>query len=249
MTRRIIMIHGAFCGGWAFDAFRRPFDESGMRVQAIDLPGHGSKPDRLALSRLSMQDFAGAVVAACEAEPEPPILIGHSLGGLVAQIAATKTTLAGLILLAPSAPWGVAGITLEEAVSAVSLYMLGPFWTLAIDPDYSLARQYSLNRLEREDRKAIYGRMGPESGRALWETLNWWLDPFLSTQVPATKVRAPVLAVAGGRDLIHPPMTVRQTASRLGGEVIEFPEMSHWLIGEPGHEDVAKACLDWIGAL
>jgi pimeloyl-ACP methyl ester carboxylesterase len=140
-------------------------------------------------------------------------------------------------------------VTLEEAVSAVSLYMLGPFWTLAIDPDYALARQYSLDRLDRDARRALYGRMGPESGRALWETLNWWLDPFFSTQVAASRVTAPCLALAGGRDMIHPPATVRQTAGRLGGKVVEFSEMSHWLIGEPGYEDVARAALDWIDGL
>ena len=56
----------------------------------------------------------------------------------------------------------------------------------------------------------------------------------------------PVLAVAGGRDVIHPPATVRQTAARLSGTVSVFPEMSHWLPGEPGYLDVAAACLDWI---
>jgi hypothetical protein len=39
---------------------------------------------------------------------------------------------------------------------------------------------------------------------------------------------------------------VRQTAARLSGTVSVFPEMSHWLPGEPGYLDVAAACLDWI---
>jgi pimeloyl-ACP methyl ester carboxylesterase len=91
--------------------------------------------------------------------------------------------------------------------------------------------------------------MRPESGRALWETLNWWLDPFATTLVPAGGVDAQVLAVAGGKDRIHPLATVRATAQRLGGETRVFAEMSHWLVGEPGWEDVASACLNWIRAL
>ena len=59
-------------------------------------------------------------------------------------------------------------------------------------------------------------------------------------------VRAPVLAIAGGADLIHPEATVRQTAAKVNGEVRVFREMSHWLICEPGWEDVAAACLDWL---
>ena len=60
------------------------------------------------------------------------------------------------------------------------------------------------------------------------------------------KTRAPVLAIAGGKDVIHPPATVRQTAARLSGKVVVFPEMSHWLPGEPGYQDVAASCLDWM---
>ncbi len=41
-------------------------------------------------------------------------------------------------------------------------------------------------------------------------------------------------------------MTVRQTAKRLGASVQVFDEMSHWLVGEPGWEDVADACLSWL---
>jgi pimeloyl-ACP methyl ester carboxylesterase len=59
-------------------------------------------------------------------------------------------------------------------------------------------------------------------------------------------VGVPTLAIAGGKDVIHPPATVRQTAARLGGVCEVFPSMSHWLPGEPGWEDVAEACLDFI---
>jgi pimeloyl-ACP methyl ester carboxylesterase len=140
----------------------------------------------------------------------------------------------------------VAGGTVEEAVSAVSLYALGPYWLQAIEPDYAIARTYSLDRLPREARKAVFARMTPESGRAIWETLNWWLDPFMTTLVSPHRIAAPVLAIAGGRDLVHPPATVLRTAERLGGELKVFDEMSHWLLSEPGWEDVAETCLGWI---
>ena len=53
---------------------------------------------------------------------------------------------------------------------------------------------------------------------------------------------------ARGQDVIHPPATVRQTAARLGGQVEVFPEMSHWLPGEPGWEAVAARCLAFIAS-
>jgi len=241
----VIFVHGAFCGGWTFEAFRQPFEAAGHACLAPDLRGHG--PERRAAHGVSMSDYADDIAGLIEAQPRPPILVGHSMGGLVAQMAANRAAVEALILLAPSPPWGVAGGSLEEAASALSLYTLGPFWLQAIEPDYAAARLYSFDRLDKAARKDAFARMVPESGRALWETLNWWLDPFMTTRVG--KIAAPALAISGGRDLIHPTFTVRQTAERIGAEVLEFKDMSHWLPAEPGWEAVARACLDWLAAL
>ena len=237
----VVMIHGAFCGGWTFDRFRKPFEAAGHSVATPDLPGHapGENP-----AGLSMRDYADAVVHACRACPEPPLLVGHSMGGLASALAATRTPLAGLMLLAPSAPWGVTGASMEEAASAFGLYALGPYWLQSIPPDRTLSDQFSVDRLPAAERAQLFSRMTSESGRALFETLNWWLDPMMTTRLaPST---APTLVVAGGRDTIHPPATVRQTAERLGADFLLFEEMSHWLPGEPGWEVVAAAGLEWL---
>lgn len=249
MTRApILMIHGAFCGGWVWDGFAEPFRAAGHAVIAPDLPGHAATAPPDAAVGLSMSDYAGAIAAAAAALPAPPVLVGHSLGGLVAAMAAMRAPVAGLVLLAPSPPWGVSGSSMEEAVSAVSLYALGPFWAQAIQPDYASFRRYAVDRLPGAERRAMHARMRPESGRALFETLNWWLDPFMTTMLDAGRIGAPILAIAGGRDVVHPPATVRETARRLGATFETMPQMSHWLPGEPGWEDVAARCLAWIEA-
>ncbi|MFZ5669574.1 MAG: alpha/beta hydrolase, partial [Pseudomonadota bacterium] len=93
--------------------------------------------------------------------------------------------------------------------------------------------------------RAVFSRMVPESGLALWQTLNWWLDPFMTTRV-AGAGGAPTLVAAGGRDVIHPPATTKLVADRLGARFEVFAGMSHWLPGEPGWEAVASRCLTWL---
>jgi len=245
----VVMVHGAFCGGWVFDRFREPFEAAGHRVTALDLPGHAASDPGGSVAGSSMRDYADAVAGVIAAQDEAPILIGHSLGGLVALMAAGQARTRGVVLLAPSAPWGVSGSTMEEAVSAVSLYALGPYWALPIEPDYPTFRRYTADRLTSAERHAVHARMRPESGRAIFETLNWWLDPFMTTQARPERIGAPILALAGERDAIHPPATVRATAQRLGAEFGMLAQMSHWLVGEPGWEAVAGRCLDWIASL
>jgi pimeloyl-ACP methyl ester carboxylesterase len=245
------MVHGAFCGGWVFEGFRQPFEAQGYECLTPTLRGHagpssGETARGSDVAGVSMSDYAADLVALIRAEPVPPVLIGHSLGGLVAQMAAARAEVEALILLAPSAPWGVAGASMEEAASAFGLYALGPFWAQAVQPDHAVARLYSLDKMDEAERDAVTRRMTAESGRALFETLNWWLDPFMTTQVDADRIHAPAFAAVGDRDLIHPPATVRQTAARLNADVRVFAGMSHWLIGEPGWETVAAACLDWL---
>jgi pimeloyl-ACP methyl ester carboxylesterase len=242
----IVMVHGAFCGGWAFEGFRRPFEAEGLPVRAPDLRGHGQDDAPQRVIGVSMADYAADVAAGCAALPEPPVLVGHSLGGLVAQLAARRCELAGLVLLAPSPPWGVAGASLEEAVTALGVQMLGPFSSGAVEPDAGLMRRYSLWRLAEAEREAVIARMRPESAQALRETLNWWLDPFMTTSVGPGAIDCPSLVVVGEQDLVHPPATARLTAERIGAALEVIPGMSHWLVGEPGWEAVAQRVLAWL---
>jgi pimeloyl-ACP methyl ester carboxylesterase len=245
MASPVIMVHGAFCGGWAFDAFKAPIEAAGHDCITPNLPGHA--PGQSVVG-LSMTDYARAIADQIRACETPPVLVGHSLGGLVAQMAACRAPVQSLILLAPSPPWGVTTGSMEEAAAGMGLLSLGAYWAQAVEPDDGISSAFSLDRLAKGERKAILARMIPESGRALWETFHWWLDPMMTTNVPFGHIKAPVLAIAGGRDCIHPPASVRQTAERLGADFRPYAEMSHWLINGPGSRDIAEDCVAWISA-
>ncbi len=245
----IVMVHGAFCGGWTFEKFRAPFEAAGHRVIAPDLRGHAAADSPGAVTGLSMTDYAKDVAALCAEQDEPAILLGHSMGGLVAQLAARRAKARAVVLLAPSPPWGITGSSMEEAVTAFGLHAAGSFWGQPVTPDNSLMRTYSLDRLPKAEREAAVARLRSESGRALWETLNWWMDPFMTTSIGTGPLEAPSLVLVGGRDVVHPPATARMIAERVGGACRELPEMSHWLPGEAGWETVAEMALDWLAEI
>ena len=244
MTQPIIMVHGAFCGGWCFDRFRRPFEAAGHDVSAPDLPGHGGRRGE-GVAGLSLRHYAADLVKQIRACAAPPVLVGHSMGGLVASLAAVQAPVRALVMLAPSPPWGVVGSAMEVAAS-VGLSSEGPYWTREIQPDARIMAGVSLDRTPRREHPAIISRMGPESGRVLYEIISWWADPTLASMVPPGAVRAPTLVIGGAEDRIHPPSTIAQVAFRTGAEMRIMDGMSHWLIGEPGWRDVARACLDWL---
>ena len=243
------MVHGAFCGGWCFDDFRKPWEAAGFEVAAPDLPGHAPGEGALAAAGLSIRDYAQAVARWIRLCPEPPVLVGHSLGGLVIQLAAALAPVAGLVLIAPSPAWGQAVTSpIELAGGAALLAMRGPYWLQVIEPDYPVVRAFTFDRLGEDHARALYARMVPESGRALFEVLSWWLDPLLGAAAPPNTA-APALVLGGALDRVHAPATVEATATRLKAPCRIFPGVSHWSIGEAAAEPLARAAVDWALAL
>jgi pimeloyl-ACP methyl ester carboxylesterase len=84
----ILLVHGAWHGAWCWSAVLAELGARGVEAQAIDLPGHGSQRARGQSVRLD--DYAGAVVAAAATMTRAPLLVGHSMGGMVISAAAER---------------------------------------------------------------------------------------------------------------------------------------------------------------
>lgn len=80
-TGTLVMIHGAWQGSWAFDAWRPHCEARGWRTVAVDLPGNGWNPEPLADG---LDHCARHVAHVIEEQPGPCVVVGHSGGGLTA---------------------------------------------------------------------------------------------------------------------------------------------------------------------
>lgn len=249
MTPPLVMVHGAFCGGWVFDGYRRLAEARGHRCFAPDLRYHdrpGGAPPHTELGRLSLLDYADDLEALIRRLDAPPVLLGHSLGGLLCQMLAARGLASALVLLAPSPPWGVLPSTPFEVMAGISVALSGGIVDQPLRPAYEAAVACGLDHLPPVQRHAVFARLVPESGRAAFETLFWACDPRQASRVDPEAVRCPVLVVSGGEDRICPPQTMRRIARRYRGDHAPFDGFGHWLLGEPGWRRIALHCLDWL---
>jgi pimeloyl-ACP methyl ester carboxylesterase len=248
----VVMIHGAFCANWAFEPWRPLFEARGHAVHLPVLRFHdyGRKPPR-ALGTTSLLDYADDLAALLKEIGEPAFLIGHSMGGLLAQMLAARCDVRAIACLAPSAPYGIMPSTHFEIASAQSLFFAGDFWNQSLKPDKWIAEQNSLDLMPPAERDAIYAKFVSESGLATFEIMQWGLDSKQASLVDASRVTCPVLCLVGTRDKVNPPGTVSNIAQRYK-KLATFEELSHhshWLIGEPGWEKIAARVADWFDAI
>lgn len=244
----VLMIHGAFCGPWSLEGLRIRFEAAGYGVAVPCLRFHDEAAPPAALGTTGLADYAADLEEEISALGEPPVLVGHSMGGLLAQILAVRRPARALILLAPSAPWGVPPSTLFEIGAAQALHLHPGYWNRVLEPNRDVALAHSIDRLPRDMRDEVFSRFTCESGRATFEVMNWGLDMNRASEVDHARIGCPLLFLTGSEDRINPPTTVMRIAAlykeRATNEVL--PGMGHWLIGEPGWEALADRALSWL---
>jgi len=244
----ILFIHGAFVGGWCWSGWRKLSQARGFRTLAPDLRHHGqAEAGDERLGTLSLRDYLADLEMLIDGLPEPPIAIGHSMGGLLAQQLAARGKLAGAILLAPAKPWGIPATGPFEIGSAAFLGRIRGYWQRPIRPDFGTAAEYALDRLQPAERVKVFDGFVPESGRALFEMLHWPMDWSMAAHVDGWRVRCPMLVLSAERDRMLPSSTVRLIAVKYAhvASYRELPRASHWMINEPGWEALAEECVDW----
>lgn len=249
MTKTILLVHGANCGGWCFDVFCKTFEARGFSCLAPDLIGHGAdKAGGIGkLTGIGMADYRAQMAAFVEALPEKPILLGHSMGAVIAQQLAASGLADKLVLVSPAPHAGILPATDAEKQLCQDLMSLGEFWTSAFDPNFDLACALTLNRLPAEEQRRVFAELGPESGQALFETFFWMFDKTGATMVDTNAVTCPVLTLSGVDDRIVSLATAKATAA-------SYPDSPFWaldghahmLLVEDGAPDIAGRIAAWL---
>jgi pimeloyl-ACP methyl ester carboxylesterase len=125
---------------------------------------------------------------------------------------------------------------------------MGEFWKTPRKQTFGEAVYSMLALLPREEQRKVYDRFVYESGRAASEIGFWQFDKRGASKVDETKVNCPVLVIAGSKDKITPASVVKQVADKYHNVSTykEFGNHAHWVVGEPGWQEVADFAGEWL---
>ncbi len=252
MEKSLLMIHGVGCGGDVWGAMRPAFEAAGYACHAPTLFAERRKkrnpPDSLA--RLGLGDYVEASASLArdltERHGRKPVVIGHSMGGLIAQKLAERGLVEAGIFLTPAAPKGS---------TITDLRVLRTFWSVVrVGPKKLRGRVARigpkgfawgvLNRVDKARHAEIYGQALFDSGRV-------WADLADPPAVNEEALRVPTLTIGAGRDRATPIAGVRKVARKYArapvpGDSLEYPENGHWIVDEPGSDEVTADIITWL---
>jgi pimeloyl-ACP methyl ester carboxylesterase len=240
----LLLVHGAFGGAWMWREIVMPlYAAAGRRVLAVSIRGHGASAGYERLRKTSLAEYVQDVRRALRELPEPPVVIAHSLGGLLAQMLIGREEMRALVLCASLPPEGMVFTTPRLAMTDPTLFteaLLGSI-TKTQGPIAMAGFQVLFSDGLPPDEIARHARrMQPESPRAL-------LDAHAPPPVlPAALFRIPTLVIGGAGDrLVWRASTVR-TALYHVGEHRTAEGMGHFLQLDVGAAELAGDILAWL---
>lgn len=251
MTNTIVLIHGAWLNSLSWEAVKARYEAKGYKVITPDWPFDDRSPNALranpapGLVKIGQREITDHYDRIIRQLPEQPILIGHSLGGvIVQQLLARGLGVAGVAINPAPTP----GVPLGPQAIVSALPVLGDllsFWkvkTMSLD----FFRTRFAQTIPTGQAEYAYDRyIVPTPGKAYWTGV---IKPMKIDW--AGQNRAPLLLIGGGKDLIaDASMTdaiYRQQKRAASTTALKiFEDRSHWTLMDDGWETVADLALNW----
>lgn len=247
----IVMIHGMWSTGDIWAPFREPFEAAGYTVHTPTLRHHAPGAPHPDLGTTSLCDYVDDLAAFIAGLPQRPVLLGHSMGGLIAQLLTARGLSCATILLCSAVPRGVFPIRLSMLPATTRIFSTPDFWKKPHRLNARETRYAVFNQVTAAEAATRTADFVHESGRAAAEIVFALFQPGGAASVDFAANSIPLLSVAGGRDRIVPASICRRNAALYGGrcDYREYPAHAHFLIGEPGWDDIAADCLGWLNRM
>jgi pimeloyl-ACP methyl ester carboxylesterase len=250
-TKTIVFIHGMYMNPLCWEQWTVYFTAKGYECLAPAWPGrdkpveilHKLHPDPQ-LGNLALSDVVNHFTAVIKSQPEKPILIGHSMGGLAVQLLLQKDLAAAGVAIDSAPPMGV--LTTKWAFLKSNWPHITPFISQRKPIEMTFERfQYAfVNEMPLSEQRAAYERyVVPESRRVPRESL--------FARVDFKRAHPPLLLIAGSADHLIPASLNRTNYARYrsSSSVIAFKEFTarnHFIVGQKGWEQVAEYIHSWL---
>jgi pimeloyl-ACP methyl ester carboxylesterase len=256
-ARPIVLIHGLWMTPASWDRFRSYYEERGQQVIAPGWPRLSGNVDAIrrdpsALAGLGLREIVDHYTTIIRALDEPPILIGHSIGGLTVQVLLDRGLGAAGVAISAPAPRGIYRLPL------VVIKAGGPVLSNPLNYGRTLALTYAQFRYafangvaEREARAAYERDTIPGPARPLFQLAFANLNPWTPARVEFRNARrAPLLLICGDNDHLAPAVLgrINYRKRQRSGAVTEYKEFrgrSHLIVEQTGWEEVAEYALTW----
>lgn len=240
----LLLVHGAWHAAWCWDGdFTDFFLQNGYVVYTLDLRGHGQSPARTSMRWNRISDYTDDVETVIRSLDKPPVVIAHSMGGLVAQhLLQRDVVLAGVGLLATVPTFGV-WKTVLNIIRTRPLDFLIANLTLSLYPlvkNVEKARHMFLDMdTSQEDSADFQKHLSDESYLA-------FLDMLIFALPKPEKQSLPMLVIGGEMDTIFRPDTQQWTAQKYGCDCHIVPDSPHNLMMSKHWKETAEILLDWL---
>ena len=236
----LVFVHGAYGGAWIWEHHFLPFfADRGFEAHALSLRGHGESGgwEQLAFARLS--DYVADLEQVALAMPTPPVLIGHSMGGMVVQKYMHAHPTPAAVLMAAVPPHGLIGTFYGIAFTNPRLfYELGMIQAFGPWMADTASVRRALFSADCPDHviDAILPRLQAESQMVILDLVGLDLPPSM----PSAELKTPVMVLGAEEDAFVFRGGVEATAKTYQTEAEIFPNMAHAMMLERGWRAVAE---------